>query len=103
MLHEVNRSSVIITPTQDFLVNRVHYENNSIWINNSTCFTNIPENVWNYYIGGYQVLEKWLDYRKKSNYTLDLSDITHFMNVCKVINKTIDIEENIDDLTRDWI
>jgi len=25
---------------------------------------NIPENVWNYTIGGYQVIKKWLSYRE---------------------------------------
>ena len=27
---------------------------------------NIPEKVWNYYIGGYQVIKKWLSYREKT-------------------------------------
>ena len=26
---------------------------------------NIPEKVWNYYIGGYQVIKKWLSYREQ--------------------------------------
>jgi hypothetical protein len=26
---------------------------------------NIPARVWNYTIGGYQVIKKWLSYRKK--------------------------------------
>ena len=26
---------------------------------------NVPAKVWNYYIGGYQVIKKWLSYREK--------------------------------------
>jgi len=35
-----------------------------IYLNNSTCWSNVPEKVWNYTIGGYQVVKKWLSYRE---------------------------------------
>jgi hypothetical protein len=37
-----------------------------IHLNNVACWANIPEPVWNFYIGGYQVIKKWLSYREKS-------------------------------------
>lgn len=36
-----------------------------IYLNNVACWSNIPETVWNFYIGGYQVIKKWLSYREK--------------------------------------
>ena len=30
----------------------------------STCWSNVTEKVWNYTIGGYQVIKKWLSYRE---------------------------------------
>jgi hypothetical protein len=30
------------------------------------CETGLPVNVWNYMLGGYQVLKKWLSYRELS-------------------------------------
>jgi hypothetical protein len=35
-----------------------------VYLNNSAYWCNIPVNVWEYYIGGYQVIKKWLSYRE---------------------------------------
>jgi len=35
-----------------------------IYLNNSACWSNVPEKVWDYTIGGYQVIKKWLSYRE---------------------------------------
>lgn len=35
-----------------------------VYLNNGVCWRNIPINVWDYTIGGYQVLKKWLSYRE---------------------------------------
>jgi hypothetical protein len=37
-----------------------------IYLNEVAYWQNIPEKVWNYYIGGYQVIKKWLSYREKT-------------------------------------
>jgi len=36
-----------------------------IYLNEAAYWRNVPEKVWNYYIGGYQVIKKWLSYREK--------------------------------------
>lgn len=36
-----------------------------IYLNESAYWRNIPAKVWNYYIGGYQVIKKWLSYREQ--------------------------------------
>jgi hypothetical protein len=36
-----------------------------IFLNDVACWGNVPEPVWNYTIGGYQVIKKWLSYREK--------------------------------------
>ena len=36
-----------------------------IYLNETAYWKNVPANVWNYYIGGYQVIKKWLSYREK--------------------------------------
>jgi hypothetical protein len=35
-----------------------------IYLNDSACWSNVPEKVWDYTIGGYQVIKKWLSYRE---------------------------------------
>ncbi len=37
-----------------------------IYLNEVAYWCNVPEKVWNYYIGGYQVIKKWLSYREKA-------------------------------------
>jgi len=37
-----------------------------IYLNEVAYWRNIPENVWTYHIGGYQVIKKWLSYREKA-------------------------------------
>jgi hypothetical protein len=36
-----------------------------IFLNESACWRNVPEKVWDYTIGGYQVIKKWLSYREQ--------------------------------------
>jgi hypothetical protein len=35
-----------------------------VFLNESACWRNIPEKVWDFTIGGYQVIKKWLSYRE---------------------------------------
>jgi hypothetical protein len=35
-----------------------------VYLNGATFWSAIPINVWNYTLGGYQVLKKWLSYRE---------------------------------------
>ena len=43
-----------------------HGEALDIYLNDATCWRNVPRAVWAYTIGGYQVLKKWLSYREKA-------------------------------------
>jgi hypothetical protein len=35
-----------------------------VYLNDTACWQNMPERVWEYTIGGYQVIKKWLSYRE---------------------------------------
>jgi type I restriction-modification system DNA methylase subunit len=59
-------------------------------------FDGIPEEVWTYQIGGYQVLDKWLDSHKER--VLSLDDIQHFCLTATALQHTIQIQEKIDEL-----
>lgn len=37
----------------------------NIYLNDAACWRNVPVPVWEYTIGGYQVIKKWLSYREK--------------------------------------
>jgi hypothetical protein len=36
-----------------------------VFLNGTSYWKNIPSNVWEYTLGGYQVIKKWLSYREK--------------------------------------
>lgn len=36
-----------------------------VYLNADAYWSNVPENVWTYKLGGYQVIKKWLSYREK--------------------------------------
>jgi len=36
-----------------------------IYLNDVACWRNVPQSVWDFTIGGYQVIKKWLSYREK--------------------------------------
>lgn len=65
-----------------------------VYINGSQYFQDIEPNIWNYYIGGYQVLDKWLKDRKGNSLSSD--DIKHYCKIVTAISKTIEIQKQID-------
>jgi hypothetical protein len=87
----------------NFKVEFVKHNNSRVWINESSYFESVPLNIWEFYIGGYQVLDKWLKERKKHEMTLSGDDIQHFIKVVNVLDYTIKTIEKIDELTKEWI
>lgn len=67
-----------------------------VYINTAQCFEGIEPEVWEYQIGGYQVLDNWLKDRKGR--TLSLDDIRHYCRIATSLSKTIEIQQEIDRL-----
>jgi predicted helicase len=66
----------------------------NVFINDSQYFSCIPSAVWEYQIGGYQVMAKWLKDRKGR--ALSLDDIRHYIRIAKALQLTIEIQLKID-------
>ncbi|MDP2681714.1 MAG: type ISP restriction/modification enzyme [Deltaproteobacteria bacterium] len=67
-----------------------------VYINKDQYFEGISQEVWEYRIGGYQVLDKWLKDRKDR--ALSLDDIKHYCWIVAVLKKTIEIQDKIDSI-----
>lgn len=78
------------------IVEQVKYNENNqqIWINSEQYFDQVPPQIWNFYIGGYQVCQKWLKDRKGRE--LNFDDLTHYQNIISIISETINIMGNVD-------
>lgn len=44
-----------------------------VFLNDRVCWSNVPDRVWSYTIGGYQVIKKWLSYREQRVLGRDLT------------------------------
>lgn len=63
-------------------------------------FTGVPENVWNFYVGGYQVCQKWLKDRKGR--ILSNEDIQHYQRIVVALKETIELMAKIDAAIPEW-
>ncbi len=77
------------------------WANNRLYINKVQYFESVSEEVYNFQIGGYMVLEHYLKDRKGRKLSLD--EIENIEKVIKVLGFTINQMQKIDDLTKDWI
>lgn len=71
------------------------FKDNKIYINKDVYITEIAEDVYNFTIGGYQVLEKWLCDRKGTK--LESDDLIHYFKIIISLRETIKIMDEIDE------
>jgi len=101
---KLNNHITTLIGSGDFQVEKVSYSDEIVWIDKAKThgFRGVPEEVWNFHIGGYQVCEKWLKDRgpKKGNpgRTLLAEDIDHYQKIVVALSETIRIMGEIDEV-----
>lgn len=70
------------------------WKDGGVYIDKEVKFTNVAEDLWNFYIGGYQPLQKWLKDRKGRE--LSAEDVSHYKRMIRAIARTRDIMAKID-------
>jgi predicted helicase len=103
-LHLMERHGPQITQypvTGDDTVKKVRYTEpgqgapcGRVWINKNQYFENVPPEVWQFHIGGYQVCDKWLKDRKGR--ILSYDDKEHYHHIVSALSETIRIMADID-------
>jgi predicted helicase len=80
------------------IVEKVYYDENieRVWINKEQYFDGISREVWEYRIGAYQVLAKYLEDKKKRKLSLD--EFEHYMRVAKAIERTREVDGKVDEV-----
>ncbi len=81
-------------------VDKVSYAKKRAWINATQYFGGVPEAVWEFKVGGYQVCDKWLKDRKGR--ALSMDDITHYQRVVVALKETIRLMKEIDAAIPAW-
>jgi len=72
-----------------------------VYLNESTFWRGVPESVWNFVIGGYQVVKKWLSYREEAVLGRALSK-EEAREVTSIVRKLAAIVLMSDELDRNY-
>ncbi|MBC7260166.1 MAG: DNA methyltransferase, partial [Chloroflexi bacterium] len=96
------RSPALATPLVKYqgqgsdMVEKVRYDAQTqrVYINADKYFEGITPEMWEYQIGGYQVLAKYLKDRKGRR----LDDPVRYIHIATAIARTMDIQQQIDDI-----
>jgi len=75
-------------------IDKIVYKDNKVFINENQYFGDMPESVWDFYIGGYKPAQKWLKDRK--GYILTNADIEHYQKIIVALLETDKIMQKID-------
>lgn len=75
------------------LIDLLKWKDNKVWINEKQYFGNVPEIVWNFFIGGYQPAQKWLKDRKGR--TMSFDDIKHYLHIVHALTETIKLMQKL--------
>jgi hypothetical protein len=69
-----------------------------IYLNDVACWRNVPARVWDYTIGGYQVIKKWLSYREREllGRALTPDEAREVMNIARRIVAILLLEPALD-------
>jgi Type ISP C-terminal specificity domain len=69
-----------------------------IYLNDTAYWKNIPERVWTYTIGGYQVIKKWLSYREQEllGRSLKQEEVLEVTHMARRIAAILTLEAELD-------
>ena len=104
---EIRRLHLMESPLLDTLITRypingsnevekVTRKDNRVYINKTQYFEGVSDLAWNFYIGGYQPLQKWLKDRKGR--TLSDEDIIHYQKIVVALTETDRLMKEIDEV-----
>lgn len=71
-----------------------------VYINADQYFDEVPQAVWEYHVGGYQVCQKWLKDRKGRQLSYD--DIKHYHGIVAALAETMAVQIAIDEAIPGW-
>jgi hypothetical protein len=75
-------------------------ERNRVYINLEQYFAGVPEDVWAFEVGGYQVLHKWLKDRKGR--VLSYRELEHYQRMVVALQETLRVMDEVDTVIGGW-
>ncbi|MEO8287647.1 MAG: type ISP restriction/modification enzyme, partial [Chloroflexota bacterium] len=71
-----------------------------VWINKEQFFEGVPQEVWDFHVGGYRVAEKWLKDRKGR--VLSYEEREHYKGVVRALWETGRVMREVDEAIGEW-
>ena len=89
---------------ENWQIEKVEYaaDKKRVYINKEAYFEGIDETTWQFMIGGYQPLDKWLKDRKKAGINLSNEDIKHYIKIAVSLRETKKETQKINKLIPQW-
>ena len=72
----------------------IKYQDQKVYINKTSYICNIPEEIWDYQLGGHKPCQLWLKQRKGRH--MNEEDYSSYSNILSIIASTIGIVREID-------
>ena len=66
-----------------------------VWVNAAQYFGGVPQAVWDFHVGGYQVCDKWL--KDRTGRKLAYDDTVHYQKIVVALSETIRLMAAIDE------
>lgn len=79
----------------DNVVTQREYKQGSLWINSTQYIDNVPSTAWEYRVGGYQVIDKWLLDRMNKSLTND--ELVHVQKMITGIERATALKDRFSD------
>ncbi len=92
----IGESYYIETHERNPIIKKLSHNEQRLYINHSAYFSGVSQEIYDYRIGGYCVLDKYLKSHKN-----EPCDFDHVTNIIKVIARTIEIQKTLGFLTSD--
>ena len=83
------------------VVEGIRHEDGRVFINSTQYFDRVPEDIFNFFIGGYQPAQKWLKDRKGR--ALSNDDCDHYQSIILALIKTRDVMAELSKFSSRWL
>jgi hypothetical protein len=95
LTHSDIRKAITTFPVSgDDIVSKPSFKNSKVYINDEQYWDGVPEEVWNFYVGGYQPAQKYLKDRKDKK--LSSEEFANYEKMIVSLNETIKVMTEID-------
>jgi predicted helicase len=94
-------------PPNDFIIDKITYIDNKLLLqtteNKIITIEGITKEIYDFEIGSYKPIDKWLKYRKKDSVPLNSKDLKHIKDMAVAIKNTIAIMQEIENLGEEYL